>query len=96
MQLREDVADVAVDRPRAQHELLGDRLVRAARGHEPQDLELPRAQAVRRRNSTLQPVESPELVRRPQRLVGASGGGELEGGGVLVAERGAGTADELP
>src|SRR4029450_8060670 len=45
VELREDVANVHVDRPRAEKELARDLAVRPPDGHEPEDFELPPRQA---------------------------------------------------
>src|SRR5262249_46405862 len=81
-ELREHVPEVEVDRPRAQEELRGDRLVRRAPGDQLRDLELLRGQPVQRARvvalrsepaaaqldpRTLCPRGGAELVERPDR-----------------------------
>src|ERR671937_1421050 len=69
-QLREDVADVAVDRSLAEHELGGDGLVRRAPGDETQHLQLARREPVRAgRTGTRRERVDPGDVRSRSQLV---------------------------
>ena len=64
--LREDVAHVPVDRPFADRQLFGDAAVRLAGRHQPQDLELARAQPAGRGTPTgLAPRAWPGPASRP-------------------------------
>ena len=94
VELREDVADVPVDGPLADPEGLRDLAVRAAAGDEAEDLGLAFAEAARdRRRRAGDRVDPPYVGRRTEPLECVTGGGELQGRRLTVAERAAGEAD---
>src|SRR6188508_1161816 len=69
-ELREDPSHVALDRLRVEHEALGDALVRAALGHEAQDLALSRRQLVERAVGAGPSEEPRDDLRVDDRLAG--------------------------
>ena len=84
VELAQDVADVHVDRARAEEELLGDVAVRAPDGDQPHDLELAAGQpALAARAAAHRLAERGDLVRR---LGGQRAGAELARAAVGAAQ----------
>src|SRR5262249_7513692 len=96
VQFVEDVGEVPIDRLLGEKELRRDRLVRFPRGHEKQDLELPRRESVRarRRRVIAGRLQPREIRRGAERSKDFSRGIRLETAAFLVAEGAAGLPDE--
>src|SRR5262245_59700136 len=97
VELREDVAHVAVDGLLAEREVGGDLSVRAAGRDEPQNLELALREAARgrgcRRRARTQRVDVRDIGRGFEALESRTRRVELERRAVLIAERAARGAD---
>ena len=97
-EFQQNVADVAVDGPFAEHELGGDGLIRVSRGDQPEHLQLAAGEATGAASRTrVDQCGQPGRIRcctKPPESV--TGGGEFPCGRVIVAEFAAGETDQCP